>query len=92
MTWKGYAKASAVVIVLFAIGLLGYFAFSAAFPDGLEKVMEENGVEEAEQIWSAPLSYGEDWGGALIAGLIGFALTFGLAFLYLRGMRSRQKA
>jgi hypothetical protein len=92
VNFKGYGKAAAVVLVLFAIGLVGYFAFSAAFPDGLEKVMEDNGIEEAEQVWSAPLNYGEDWAGALVAGLIGFALTFGIVFLYLKGMRSRQKA
>jgi 4-hydroxybenzoate polyprenyltransferase len=92
LNWKSYGKATAVILVLFAIGLVGYFAFSAAFPDGLEKVMEDNHVEEAEQVWTAPLSYGENWAGALIAGLIGFALTFLLVFLYLKGMRSRQKA
>ncbi len=31
MNRKGYLKAGAVVLVLFAIGLVGYFAFSAAF-------------------------------------------------------------
>jgi hypothetical protein len=92
MNRNGYVKATVVVLVLFAIGLVGYFAFSAAYPDGLERVMGDNGIEENEQVYTAPLSYGEDYGGALIAGLVGFAMTFGLVYLYLKGMRAREKA
>lgn len=92
MNRNGYLKASAIILVLFSIGLVGYFAFSAAFPDGLERVMEDNGVEEGEPIYSAPLSYGEDYWGALLAGLAGFALTFVLVYLYLKGMKARNKA
>ncbi len=92
MNRSGYLKAAAVVMALFAIGLVGYFAFSAAFPDGLERVMEDNGLEESEPFYTAPLSYGEDYWGALIAGITGFAITFGLMYLYLRGMKARNKA
>jgi len=92
MNRNGYIKAGAVVLVLFAIGLVGYFALSAAFPDGLEKVMEENGVEESEQLWSAPLSYGDDWTGALIAGVIGFFLTLIIVLFYSKAMKARKKA
>jgi len=92
MIRKGYLKAASVVLVLFAIGLVGYFAFSAAFPDGLEKVMENNGMEEGEPFYTAPLNYGEDYWGALLAGLVGFALTFGLVYMYLKGMKARNKA
>jgi len=92
MNRKSYLKAGAVVMVLFAIGLVGYFAFSAAFPDGLERVMDDNGMEEGEPFYVAPLSYGEDYWGALMAGLVGFAITFGLLYLYLKGMKAREKA
>ena len=92
MNRAGYIKGMAVVLVLFAIGLVGYFAFSAAFPDGLERVMEDNGVEEGEPFYIAPLSYGDDYLGALLAGLAGFAITFGLVYLYLKGMKARNKA
>ena len=86
-----YMKASVVILAIFAIGLIGFFALSAAFPDGLEKVMEENGVDEGDQIYTAPLSYGDDYAGALMAGIIGFGITFGLVFLYLKGMKAREK-
>lgn len=92
MNRSSYLKAAALVMVLFAIGLVGYFAFSAAFPDGLERVMEDNGIEEGEPFYTAPLSYGEDYWGALLAGLAGFAITFGLVYLYLKGMKARNKA
>lgn len=92
MNRAGYLKATAVILALFAIGLVGYFAFSAAFPDGLEKVMEDNGVEESDSFYVAPLSYGEDYWDALLAGLAGFAITFGLVYLYLRGMKARNRA
>ena len=92
MNRGSYLKATVVVLVLFAIGLVGYFSLSAAFPDGLEKVMEENGLTEGEAVYTAPLSYGEDYLGALMAGLVGFTITFGLVYLYLKGLRTRHKA
>jgi hypothetical protein len=92
MNRTGYLKAGAVILALFAIGLVGYFAFSAAFPDGLERVMHDHGVEEGEPFYSAPLSYGDNYWGALLAGLVGFSLTFGLVYLYLKGMKARNKA
>jgi hypothetical protein len=87
-----YLKATGAILIVFAIGLVAYFALSAAFPDGLERVMEDNGIEEGDPVYTAPLSYGEDYGGALLAGLIGFAVTFGLVFIYLKAMRTRHKA
>ncbi|HRU12148.1 MAG TPA: hypothetical protein P5189_06285 [Methanomassiliicoccales archaeon] len=96
MSRRGYLKAAMGVLLLFAIGLVGYFALSAGSPDGLERVMEDNGVEEGDQLWSAPLDYGGDWGTAFVAGLIGFALTFGAVYLYLKvylkGGSARRKA
>lgn len=92
MNHISYLKASAIVLALFAIGLVGYFAFSAAFPDGLERVMEDNDLAEGEPFYTAPLSYGENYWGALLAGLAGFVLTFGLVYLYLKGMKARNKA
>jgi len=92
MNRSGYLRAMAVVLVLFAVGLVGYFAFSAAFPDGLERVMEDNGVQESEPFYTAPLGYGDDYWGALLAGLVGFALTFGLVYLCLKGFKARDKA
>lgn len=73
---KKYAKAAIAIIVVFAIGLVGFYAFSAMYGDGLEKTMEDNGVEEAEQQYTAPLTYGEVYGDSLIMGIIGFAIVF----------------
>ena len=76
------------IIILFSIGLVGYFEFSADYGDGLEVTMEEAGVEEHDQIWEAPLDYGEDYGSALVAGLIGFGITLGAVYGHTRLMRS----
>lgn len=76
------------IIILFAIGLVGYFEFSADYGDGLEVTMEEAEIGEQEQVWEAPLDYGEDYSSALIAGLVGFGITFGAVLGYTRLMRS----
>ncbi len=89
---KRYLKAIAILFVIFAIGLVGFYAFSAMYGDGLEKVMEENGVSEGEPVWTAPLDYGDGYGGSLLMGIIGFFVVM-LVFvgLYLL-VRSRKRA
>ena len=78
-----YLTAIIGTIVLFAIGLVFFFIFSAPYGDGLEKTMEISGVEGHEQIYSAPLDYGENYTTALIMGIIGFfavlVVTYGLS-------------
>jgi len=69
-----YGKAAIGVLVLFAMGLVGYFAFSAGHGDGLEVTMEEAGEEEGEQVYSSPLDYGDDYPSAFLAGIIGFGI------------------
>ena len=80
MIERRYLKAIAGIIAIFAVGLVFFFIFSAPFGDGLERTMEEAGIEEGEPIYQAPFDYGSDYVGALVAGLIGFALTFAVAF------------
>jgi len=80
------------VVVLFAIGLIGFYAFAADKGDGLEVTMEEGGVTEDEPVWSAPLEYGEDYAGSLVMGLLGFALLLGLTLGYGYLLRWRQSA
>jgi hypothetical protein len=58
--------------------------FSADKGDGLEKTMEEAGISEGEPVYQAPLSYGEDYPSAFVAGIIGVMITLGLAFLVLQ--------
>lgn len=72
------------IVIVFAIGLVGFFMFSADKGDGLEKTMEDAGVSEGEPVYQAPLSYGEDYPTAFFAGIIGVVLTLGLAFLVLQ--------
>lgn len=89
---RRYAVAVIGIFLMFSIGLVGYFAFSAEFGDGLEKTMEDAGVSEGEAVWSAPLDYGEDYTSALIMGIVGFFLTLaamlGLSYVMKRGEES----
>lgn len=80
---KKYIVASAAIMLVFALGLVFYFTFSAGQGDGLESTMEEAGVEE-DSFYDAPFDYGNDWGSAFVAGAIGFLLTFGLIYGYTR--------
>lgn len=66
------AMASLAILLVFALALPLYFLFSSEGADGLERTMSDAGVEEQEQILSAPFSYGEEYFTALFAGLLGF--------------------
>lgn len=79
--------ASAVILLAFSIGLVGFFLVSADLGDGLEVTMEEAGVEEQEQVWKAPFDYGDNYVAALIAGIIGFVASFGLVYVYMKGAK-----
>ena len=71
-----------VIIILFAIGLVGFYIFSAPYGDGLEKTMENAEVEESEPVYTAPLDYGENYQTTFFLGVIGFAVTlFGVYIL-----------
>lgn len=80
------------LVVLFALGLIGFYHFSANKGDGLEATMEEGRVEEGEPVWSAPLEYGEDYGHSLAMGLLGFLLLMALTLGYGHLIRWRQRA
>lgn len=92
MMEKKYAKATIAILAVFAVGLVGFFLASAEFPDGLEKIMGDNGVSEGEPLYTAPLGYGSDYFTALIMGIIGFALVLILTFGYLRLVNHRKKS
>jgi hypothetical protein len=75
----------AIVIVLsFSIGLVGFFLISEGKPDGLETILEGQGVKETAPVWTAPLDYGSDYASALSMGIIGFSLVLLVSFGYLR--------
>jgi cobalt/nickel transport protein len=91
MIEKRYWMAFLGLMVAFAVGLAGYFAFSSNYGDGLERTMQDNGVSEGEPIYTAPMSYGDSYGGAFLAGAVGFAIVFGALFLYMRMDKARKQ-
>jgi len=84
---KRYANAALGIMVLFAIGLVLFFMFSASMGDGLETVMDLAGVEEGEPLFGGLMSYGENYLAALVAGVVGFAAVFIAVFAYFRRSR-----
>jgi len=78
---KDILKISAGIIILFAVLLPLYYVFSAPYGDGLEKTMKSAGIEESEQVWKAPLGYGENYFTTLTFGLVGFFLTLSIVYL-----------
>lgn len=66
------ARATVAVLLVFALVLPLYFLYASEGDDGLERTMSDAGVEEGEPLLSSPFSYGEDYFGALFAGLLGF--------------------
>ncbi len=81
---------SLAILLAFSIGLVGFFAVSDGRPDGLETVLEEQGVEEQQPVWTAPLDYGSDYFTALAMGIIGFGLVLVISFGYLRAAKKQQ--
>jgi len=72
-------KAAMAILFIFMIGALGYFAFSADGPDGLERTMENAGVAEHGSVYDAPLDYGEDYQAYLLTGVIGFVAVIAVS-------------
>ena len=79
--WKIF-KLVIVILAVFAVGLVFFFLFSAEYGDGLEKTMEEAGVEEGEPAYEAPLDYGGDYLTAFAMGIAGFLAVVGLLLLF----------
>ena len=87
---KGLAKAALGLLLAFSVGLVGFFAFSAASGDGLEVTMEHAGLNEVAPVFTGLMSYGDSYGAALVGGLIGFSITVGAILMYWR-IRGRAK-
>ena len=75
-----HIKALIAVVLILAVGLVGFFAFSAPYGDGLEVTMEHAGVEEKEPVYTAPLDYGDDYPHALLMGVLGMSITLGAVY------------
>jgi cobalt/nickel transport protein len=85
-----YAKGIIGIVAIFAVGLVLFFIFSAGYGDGLERTIEEAGVEEQDPVYSAPLDYGEDWPTAFLAGIVGFTVVFVVVIAYLKVSNRRK--
>lgn len=78
--WKVF-RVVILILAVFAACLVLFFLFSAQYGDGLERTMEEAGVEEGEPVYEAPLDYGGDYLSALAMGILGFLTVVGLVLL-----------
>jgi len=83
---KGYLIALLVILGLFTFGLVGFYIFSAGLGDGLEKTMEDAGVEEGESAYKAPFDYGNNYTSTWIMGFLGFAATLVVGGLMFFGL------
>ncbi|MGQ9581917.1 MAG: PDGLE domain-containing protein [Thermoplasmatota archaeon] len=90
MDKRSLILAVGVILAAFAVGLVLFFIFSAPYGDGLEKTMDDAGVEEGEPVYSAPLDYGEDYFTAFAMGVLGFVVV--LVSAYALGRVLRKKA
>ncbi|MBA3044586.1 MAG: cobalt transporter [Candidatus Thermoplasmatota archaeon] len=84
---RKHIKIIAGILVIFAIGLVGYYLFSAEYGDGLEVTMEEAGVGESKPVYTGPLDYGDSYASSLAMGIIGFFVTLLVGFLLARLLR-----
>jgi len=90
MIEKKYLVAMAAIIIVFSVGLVAFFMFSDGKPDGLETIMEDNGVTEGEPVFHAPLDYGSGYFSTLLMGIIGFCLVLLVMIAYLILVRKRK--
>jgi len=81
MLERRHLKAIAVMMAAFAVGLVFFFIFSASFGDGLERTMENAGVEEPDPVYKAPLDYGGNYPAAFVMGALGFFIVLGAAYI-----------
>jgi preprotein translocase subunit SecG len=78
---RKYLVVCIAILLVFSVGLVGFFLVSNGVPDGLDKTLEEHGAGgESESVWSAPLDYGSNYFAALVMGIVGFFLTLALVY------------
>lgn len=80
-------KIFAAIIIIFAVGLVGFYIFSAPYGDGLEATMDEAELEEPAPAYEGPLDYGENYMASLAMGIIGFIVTLLVVFMLARLLR-----
>ena len=81
------------VFVLFAVLVPVYFAVSNGLPDGLDKQLEENRVQEKEPVYNPPFSqlidYGSDIPLYIVNGLIGGIVVLIIGLILARILSAR---
>lgn len=88
---KSYANTALGITVLFGIGLVLFFMFSASMGDGLESVMEAAGLAEGEPLFGGIMGYGDTYLAALVAGVVGFAAVFATIYLVFRRRKAKSE-
>ncbi|UCE74226.1 MAG: hypothetical protein JSV56_00595 [Methanomassiliicoccales archaeon] len=88
---KTHLTAICGIIIIFCVGLVFFFSFAEPYGDGLERTMEEGGVEEREPAYSAPLDYGDNYFTALLMGIIGFVLVLFILLFLTKIMRKKDE-
>jgi tryptophan-rich sensory protein len=89
---RKYIIAIAAILIAFSIGLVAFFIFSEGKPDGLEHIMDQNGVQEGQPVYHAPLDYGSGYIGALVMGLVGFAIVLLVMLAYIKILRKKKNS
>jgi len=82
-TARSYIKAAAAIIAIFGVALMGFFVFAAALPDGLESLLGSQGFQEKAPLFQTPLSYGDNYVTALLAGVLGFAIIMAIVLIFM---------
>ncbi len=85
---RRYLKAAALLVVLFAIFIPVYYAFSYGKGDGLEKTVSEGGGTGDESAWPGLLGYGDNPVATFAAGILGLGLALAAAYGVLRVTRA----
>jgi cobalt/nickel transport system permease protein len=85
-------QATVAILIVFALALPLYFAYSSEGADGLEKTMEDAGAEEGDALLTSPFSYGETYFAALFAGILGFLAVALLGLGVMKVIRTKKMA
>ncbi len=85
---KWWACALIGVFVIFMLIVPVYWAVSSAYPDGLDKLSEQQGVPEKEPMYSPPVAelqeYGRDIPAYVFSGMIGAIAVLAILLLVSR--------
>jgi len=85
------ARATAVILVVFALMIPLYIIYASEGRDGLERTMDNAGTEEGSQLLAAPFSYGETYLQVLMAGILGFLVVSLATLAFMRLMNSQSR-